>query len=199
MSTTEVVMDANSFGEMAEEEFERFKRDIAKRGVLVPIEYDEQGRLLDGHHRLRACNELGIECPSITRTFASDRERLEHIIVLNTLRRQLSPRRKQHWIHEYEQLTLNITVPIVPKAKPSHWDPSKAAVHATERQRFHRLREKIRPREIVDATADPWQLASDILDALDAIRPFTDQRHHGDLDAIAELVKALVWGPEAQA
>ena len=45
---------------MAPEQFEALKRDIAERGVLTPIDLDEQGRVLDGHHRLRACAELGI-------------------------------------------------------------------------------------------------------------------------------------------
>lgn len=195
MSTTEVTIDINSFGEMGDEDYERLKQDIAARGVLVPIEYDSEGRLLDGHNRLRVCDELGIEPPKVVRTFASDRDRLLHIIALNALRRHLSPKRKQHWIHEFEQLTLNITVPIVPKAKPSHWDPSKAAVHAAERQRFHRLQEKIRPAQPVGPDSDPWQLASAILDALEALRPHVAENHAGEIDAIAETVRQLVWGP----
>jgi len=43
------------------EEFDALKADIAKRGVQVPVEYDDAGNILDGHHRIRACEELGIE------------------------------------------------------------------------------------------------------------------------------------------
>ncbi len=32
--------------------------DIAARGVQVPVEYDEHGNILDGHHRVCACQEL---------------------------------------------------------------------------------------------------------------------------------------------
>ena len=45
---------------LTEEEFAALKDDIAQRGVLVPVEYDGDGNVLDGHHRLRACAELGV-------------------------------------------------------------------------------------------------------------------------------------------
>jgi hypothetical protein len=34
--------------------------DIQARGVLVAVEYDEDGAILDGHHRVQICSELGI-------------------------------------------------------------------------------------------------------------------------------------------
>lgn len=36
--------------DLTEEEYEALKADIAERGVMVPIELDEQGNVLDGHH-----------------------------------------------------------------------------------------------------------------------------------------------------
>ena len=45
---------------MPPEQFEALKQDIAERGVLVPIDVDEHGYILDGHHRYRACTEHGI-------------------------------------------------------------------------------------------------------------------------------------------
>lgn len=73
--------------------YEALKADIAKRGVLVPIEVDEEtGVVLDGHHRLRACSELGLPPPSaIKRRLPDDRARQEHALVLNMLRRQMGP------------------------------------------------------------------------------------------------------------
>jgi len=35
-------------------EFKALKADIASRGVVVPIDIDEGGAILDGHHRYRA-------------------------------------------------------------------------------------------------------------------------------------------------
>ena len=48
--------------EIPAQEFEAFKSDIKERGQLVPITVNNQGIILDGHHRFRACQELGIEC-----------------------------------------------------------------------------------------------------------------------------------------
>ena len=39
---------------LSDDEFAALKADIAERGILVPIELDEDGAVLDGHHRLRA-------------------------------------------------------------------------------------------------------------------------------------------------
>lgn len=44
--------------ELTAEEYSELKADIAERGVMVPIEYDEQGNVLDGYHRLKICEEL---------------------------------------------------------------------------------------------------------------------------------------------
>lgn len=72
------------------EEYEALKADIAKRGVLIPIEVDEEtGEILDGFHRLRACQELGIEAPVVARQLGSEQERIEHALVLNLLRRHM--------------------------------------------------------------------------------------------------------------
>ena len=50
------------------EEYNELKNDIAERGVMVPIEYDEHGNVLDGHHRLQICAELGItDFPTVIR------------------------------------------------------------------------------------------------------------------------------------
>ena len=46
--------------DLPEEAYQSLKASIAERGVLVPIELDETGAVLDGHQRLRACEELGL-------------------------------------------------------------------------------------------------------------------------------------------
>lgn len=84
------------------EEYEALKADIAKRGVLIPIEVDaDTGEILDGFHRLRACQELGITPPITERHFANDQERTEHALILNLLRRQLGP---ITWAQTFEKL-----------------------------------------------------------------------------------------------
>jgi len=59
---------------------------------MVPIEFDAAGNVLDGHHRLRACRELGItKYPKVVRPKLSEQEKREHILKLNLLRRHLGP------------------------------------------------------------------------------------------------------------
>jgi N6-adenosine-specific RNA methylase IME4 len=77
-------------------EYEALKADIAERGVLVPVEVDENGDLLDGHHRVRAWQELradGVDLPDYPRMVRSgltDEQKRNHARSLNVLRRQLS-------------------------------------------------------------------------------------------------------------
>lgn len=77
-------------------EFAALKADIAERGVLVAVELDEDGELLDGHHRVRAWGELRDEgvavpdYPRVVRTGLSESEKRNHARRLNVLRRQLS-------------------------------------------------------------------------------------------------------------
>lgn len=73
-----------------EEQYQALKADIAQRGVMVPVEYDEEGNLLDGHHRVRACEELGIkEWPSFIRCGMTQEQKEEHVLKLNLARRHL--------------------------------------------------------------------------------------------------------------
>ena len=51
---------AKALPDMTAEEFAALKADISTNGLLCPLERYE-GSLIDGRHRLRACNELGIE------------------------------------------------------------------------------------------------------------------------------------------
>lgn len=79
------------FPPMIESEYEEMKADISARGVMVPVEYDESGNILDGHHRVKACQELGIrEWPSVIRLGLSERDKRNHIRKLNLARRHLT-------------------------------------------------------------------------------------------------------------
>jgi len=76
---------------LSPEEYAALKADIAARGVMVPVEVDETGATLDGHHRQRACQELGIEPPTVVRSGLSDAAKCEHVLKMNLLRRNLGP------------------------------------------------------------------------------------------------------------
>lgn len=79
---------------LAADDFERLKSDIAERGVLVPIEVDESGNVLDGHHRKRIADELGIDCPTVTRIGMAEHEKRLHAVALNLARRHLTDAQK---------------------------------------------------------------------------------------------------------
>lgn len=79
---------------MPPDQFNALKADIAERGVLVPLDVTEDGFILDGHHRYRACRELGIEdFPTIVRPGLGEEDRRLFARNNNMLRRHLS--RKQ--------------------------------------------------------------------------------------------------------
>lgn len=80
------------FPPLRDAEYNALRADIAERGQLVPIERDAKtGEIVDGHHRLAICQELGIRPKFVQRTFTNDAERTAHILVLNLLRRNLDP------------------------------------------------------------------------------------------------------------
>ena len=87
--------------DMSEDEYNELKADIAERGVMVPIELDEDGNVLDGHHRLRACKELGItDYPTITREGMTETEKVLHAYTLNTARRHLNREQKAEAVRD---------------------------------------------------------------------------------------------------
>lgn len=81
---------------MTEEQFADLKADIAERGVLEPIEFDDAGEILDGHHRFAAFEQLideGHELPmfpKIVRSFDSEDAKIDHVLALNVKRRHLT-------------------------------------------------------------------------------------------------------------
>jgi len=81
---------------LSDDEFAALKADIATRGVLVPVECDEAGNVLDGHHRLRACRELGVAFwPRVVRAGLSEAEKRQHARTLNLARRHLTSEQKR--------------------------------------------------------------------------------------------------------
>jgi hypothetical protein len=55
---------ATLFPEMPPVDFSALLRDIREHGVKVPI-LVHRGKILDGRHRYKACQQLGIACPMI--------------------------------------------------------------------------------------------------------------------------------------
>ena len=94
-------MDYQVMPELTAEEYAELKADIVQRGVMVPIEYDELGNVLDGYHRLKICGELGIkDFPKVIRAGMTEAEKLTHARKLNMARRQLTQEQKRGLIRE---------------------------------------------------------------------------------------------------
>lgn len=77
--------------DLVPDDYASLKADIAARGVQVSVEYDEAGNILDGHHRVRACTELGITTwPRLVRIGLSEEGKWAHARALNLARRHLT-------------------------------------------------------------------------------------------------------------
>lgn len=94
------------FPDLADDQYQDLKRDIAERGVMVPVEYDDEGNILDGHHRVRAHSELvdaGAELapyPRIVREGWTETQKREHVRRLNILRRHLTQEQRRELIRD---------------------------------------------------------------------------------------------------
>ena len=81
---------------MSKEEYEALKDDISKRGLFYPIIINKEGCILDGHHRHKICQELGIQPSVIVQEFngqQDDESKLneqEFVITINLNRHQFN-------------------------------------------------------------------------------------------------------------
>jgi site-specific DNA-methyltransferase (adenine-specific) len=89
------------FPDLTADEFAALKASIAVRGVDVPIIVDQTGEIIDGFHRQRVCDELGVFCPREIREFMSDADKFELALALNCRRRQLNREQKRDLIEAY--------------------------------------------------------------------------------------------------
>ena len=82
----------STYGDLSDREFLTLKEDISRRGVRQPIVVTHDGTIVDGHQRVRACKELGIE--EIEAVISQDTEQAdvdEGFVRSNLIRRQLDP------------------------------------------------------------------------------------------------------------
>jgi disulfide oxidoreductase YuzD len=78
------------------EEYQELKSSIAENGLYHPIIINKDGFILDGHHRFKACNELGIlklreKTKFEVKSFDSKYSERIFVIDTNLTRRQLEP------------------------------------------------------------------------------------------------------------
>jgi len=121
---TENPMQYQLLPSLSEQEYEDLKADIEARGVMVPIEKDEQGNILDGFHRSQICAQLGItDFPVTIRAGMTHEEKIDHALTLNLSRRHLNTEQRrelvlklrveQHWSAPRIAEKLGVSVGIV--------------------------------------------------------------------------------------
>jgi len=79
---------ANIFPLMQGDEFEGLKADIARHGLQEPICVDQDGKIIDGRNRYRACMELGIEPHRFVVKFLQTAEELTAYVISKNLHRR---------------------------------------------------------------------------------------------------------------
>ena len=85
---------------LSPDEYRELHDDIAARGVIEPIHVDEDGVVIDGHHRKRIADELGIECPVIAHDDLDDAGKRSLAFTLNLKRRHLNREQRRALIAE---------------------------------------------------------------------------------------------------
>ena len=85
--------------DLSADEYAELKNDIAERGVLVLVEYDEDDNILDGHHWVKACQALGImRWLKITRSRFTAEEKHRYAHKLNLARWHLNQAQRRELI-----------------------------------------------------------------------------------------------------
>ncbi len=81
---------------LSADEYASLEASIVEHGVLVPVEYDEAGEIIDGHHRVAICESLGlVDWPRFVRRGLSEIEKRKLARELNVSRRHLTTAQKQ--------------------------------------------------------------------------------------------------------
>ena len=94
--------------EMSLEEWEELLESIKEKGIQVPVHALEDGRILDGRHRLKAAKELGIKEIDVIYHQMDDIAAIEFIRDTATKRRNLTPAQRAAVVLEAEDLCRQI-------------------------------------------------------------------------------------------
>jgi ParB-like chromosome segregation protein Spo0J len=88
--------NTETFRDLTGEEFEELKASISDHGIIEPVIVNQDGIIICGHQRVRACRELGInDVPVVVREVVSDEEHETLLIEENLRRRQLLEERQK--------------------------------------------------------------------------------------------------------
>jgi ParB-like chromosome segregation protein Spo0J len=77
------------------DEYEALRESIRKYGVIQPVITDEDGNIIDGYHRVKICQELGIAYPTRIMEGLTEEEKENLAVSLNIKRRHLTKEQKK--------------------------------------------------------------------------------------------------------
>lgn len=85
---------------LSADEYDELRASIEKIGVTVPVIVDDDGNVIDGHHRVTIAQELGVQYPTRVVSGLSEDEKIEQSVILNIARRQLTREQRRSIIAE---------------------------------------------------------------------------------------------------
>jgi ParB-like chromosome segregation protein Spo0J len=85
---------SNKIDPLTKQEYDLLKQSIAQEGLYETIKINQSGDVLDGHHRLKICQELGIEPRFEVKQFDDELQEELYVIDINLARRQLNDYRR---------------------------------------------------------------------------------------------------------
>jgi 16S rRNA G966 N2-methylase RsmD len=144
---------ADKVSPLSKEDYEILKQSIRDRGFLsqYPIILNQNGDVLDGHHRLQACKELNIDPYFETmQQFANDLQEQLFVIDCNLARRQLTPfnraklvLQKDPILAELAQQQMKAGTPLSRDQERVHVDERLAIEAKTSKDTIHKARQLI--------------------------------------------------------
>lgn len=85
---------------LSPDEYSSLEESIIEQGVLVPILVDEDGVVIDGHHRQKIAAEWELDCPVEILVGRSDAEKRSMALTLNIARRHLTREQRRALVAE---------------------------------------------------------------------------------------------------
>ena len=144
---------------ISDEEYNALYKSIDENGLWVPIIVNPEGVILDGHHRYKICNKLGITIKHVERVFENKLLEKKFVIETNLKRRHLNDFQKSELGMQLQTINEEIAKENMVKGgktkvpsneEPFHSDKKTAEEIGVSRGTFERAKKVIKkaPEEI---------------------------------------------------
>lgn len=170
------------------------RSSIGRWGVLVPIVKDQHGNIIDGHHRSRIADELGVEFRVDVRDVADDDEAQAIARTLNTDRRHLDAEMRRQVVAELrsEGHSLRAIAGAVGTSLGTvqrdlaavSTDTAPSTVIGSDGKRYPSTRPKAEPAAEVLEQAEPERSFDDVIVEAEAIADNADDPVIGAIEAV---------------